>query len=77
MFGPRPSVLDQVHGARAAAALLAGELDEAEEALTAVSTRYLAAFCLPLAFITPGVALLLASSIARRRLVRGWPGDLS
>ena len=75
MFGPRPSVLDQVHGVRAAGALLAGELDEAEEALTAVSNRYLAAFCLRLALITPGVALRLASRIARRRLVRGRSGN--
>ena len=70
MFGPRPSVLDQVHGARAAGALLAGELDEAEEALTAVSNRYLAAFCLRLAFITPGVALRLAWRVAGRRFAR-------
>ena len=77
MNSPRPSILDQVHGARAAGALLAGELDEAEEALTAVSTRYLAAFCLRLALITPRVALRLASRIARRRLVRGGLGDLS
>lgn len=70
MFGPRPSVLDQVYGARAAGALLAGELDEAHGHLSAVSNRYLVAFCIRLALVTPGVSLRLAWKIARGRLVR-------
>ena len=70
MNGPRPPGLDQVHGARAAGALLVGELDEAEEHLGAASSRYLVGFFLRLAFITPGVSLRLAWRIARRRLVR-------
>ena len=60
MFGPRPSILDQVRGARAAGALLAGELDEAHEHLSAASSRYLAGFLLRRALVTPGVSILCA-----------------
>ena len=67
MNSPRPSVLDQVHGARAAGCLLAGELDEAQQHLSKASSRYLVSFFLRLALITPGVAVRLAWGIARRR----------
>ena len=70
MNGSHPSVLDQVHGARAAGALLVGELDEAEEHLSAASSRYLVGFFLRLAIITPGVSLRLAWRVVRRRFDR-------
>ena len=67
----RLSALDPILGARAAGALLllAGDLDEAQDALSAASSRYLEGlFFLRLALVTPGVSLRLAWRVARRRL---------
>lgn len=68
-MGSRRSTLPgEVHGARAAGALLAGELDEAVDSLESVSGRYLAGFCLRLALVTPGVSVRLAWRVVRLRL---------
>ena len=84
MFGPRPSVLDQDHAARAAGALLVGELDEAHEHLSEASSRYLAGFFLRLALVTRHFSLGARSKRphvdlsrttrqgARRRSGRQW-----
>ena len=65
---------DEIHGACAAGALLVGELDEAEEHLTAALSRYLAGFFLRLAVVTPDASFHLAWRVARRRLVRPGSG---
>lgn len=60
---------DEVHGARAAGSLLAGDLEGAETELTRVRTRYLVRFHCRLAVVTPGISLRLAWRVAARP---GW-----
>ena len=66
---------DQVHGARAAGKLLAGDLDDAVHALEPASGRYLVGFCLRLALIAPGFALYFAWRLVRRRFAGLNPSD--
>ena len=68
MESRRSPLPDEVHGTRAAGALLAGELDEAVDALEPVSYRYLFGFCLRLAVVTPSVSLRIAWRVSRRRV---------
>ena len=70
MPAPRPSVLDELYGARAAGSLLVGDVDEAVDALMLVSNRYLAGFCCRFAVVSPSVSLRLAWRVVRRRLAR-------
>ena len=67
MHTRRPSVLDELYGASALGALLAGDLEGAAKALDPASGRYLLAFLSRLALLMPGVALRLAVRTARRR----------
>ena len=60
---------DEVHGARAAGSLLAGDLESAEAALVRVRARYLLRCLCRLAVVTPEVSLRLAWRVASRR---GW-----
>ena len=60
---------DEVHGARAAGSLLAGDLELAEAELARVRARYLVRFLCRLAVVTPGVSLRLGWRVAARR---GW-----
>ena len=60
---------DEVHGARAAGSLLAGDLEGAEAELARVRAQYLMRFLCRLAVVTPGVSLRLAWRVAARR---GW-----
>lgn len=64
----KPSPLDELDGARAAGALLVGDLEEAVDARERVSTRYVAGFLCRLGFLMPSVSLRLAWKLARRRL---------
>jgi len=63
----KPSLLDEIDGARAAGSMLVGDLDGAVDALERVSTRYLAGFLWRLGILMPSVALCLAWRLARRR----------
>ena len=56
----------EVHGARAAGSLLAGDLAEAEAELAQVRTRYLAGFLVRLAVGAPSVSLRLAWRVGAR-----------
>ena len=68
MASRRTQLPDEVHGARAAGALLAGELDEVVEALLPVSNRYLVGFFLRFSVVSPGLALRLAWRVSRQRM---------
>ena len=61
-----PSVLDEIHGARAVGALLAGDRDGAAHALEPASNRYLVGFFCRLALLAPSVAMRLAYRVVRR-----------
>ena len=64
---------DEVHGARAAGSLLAGDLEGAEAELARVKPAFLLRFLCRLAVVMPGISLRLAWRVAARR---GWlPGD--
>ena len=65
-----PSVLDELDGARALGALLAGDLEGAVEALDFVSVRYLVGLLLRLALLAPSVSVRIGYRLARRRLAR-------
>ena len=65
---PRSALPDEVHGAQAAGALLAGDFDGATDALERVSWRYLAGFLLRLGLLRPSVSARLAFRLATRRL---------
>ena len=67
MDSQRPRLPDEVHGARAAGSLLAGDLDEAEAELAHVRPRYLAGFLLRLAVVVPSVSLRLVWRVGVRR----------
>ena len=64
----RLSVLDEIHGARALGALLAGELEEAVDALERASVRYLVGFFCRLVLLSLGVSLRLSCRVVSRRL---------
>ena len=68
MDSSRSALPDEVHGARAAGSLLAGDLEAAEAELAAVRTRYLIGFLCRLAVVTPSVSLRLAWRLGRRRV---------
>ena len=70
MESPRSALPDEVHGARAAGALLVGDLASAEADLACARTRYLAGFLCRLAVIAPSVSLRLAWRVGARR----WMG---
>ena len=70
MTGPPPSVLDEIYGAQALGALLAGDLESALDALGPASTRYVAGFLCRLALLMPSISAHLACGLARRRLSR-------
>lgn len=57
---------DEVHGARAAGSLLAGDLAGAEAELACVRTGYLAGFLMRLALVVPSISLRLAWRVAVR-----------
>ena len=65
-----PSVFDEIDGARALGALLAGDLPGAVDALERASVRYLVGFFCRVALLTPGVSFRLAWRVARRRCAR-------
>ena len=67
MDHPRSAHPDEVHGARAAGALLVGDLEAAEAELALTGARYLAGFLFRLVVITPSVALRLAWRLGTRR----------
>ena len=69
MNGGLSRLPDEVHGARAAGSLLAGDLESAEAELARVQARYLVRFLCRLALVTPGISLRLAWRVAARR---GW-----
>ena len=70
MIGSSPSVLDEIYGAQALGALLAGDLESALDALGRASTRYVAGFLCRLGLLMPSVSARLACGLARRRLSR-------
>ena len=70
----RPLLPDEVYGARAAGALLVGDLASAEAQLSRVRLRYLVAFCCRLSVIAPSVAVRLAWRVASRRCRRSTTG---
>lgn len=70
MDSGRSPLPDVVNGARAAGALIAGDLIDAVVELEQVSMRYLIGFFCRLALLTPGVSLRLAWRVARRRFAR-------
>ena len=67
MDGHRSRLPDEVHGARAAGSLLAGEVAEAEAELTHVRARYLVGFLVRLAVVAPSVSLRLAWRVGVQR----------
>ena len=69
----RSRLPDEVHGARAAGSLLAGDLAEAEAELACVRTGYLVGFLMRLALVVPGVSLRLAWRVGLRARF-GSPG---
>ena len=73
MASRKPSALDEIDGASALGALLAGDLDEAAEALDSASARYLVGFFCRLALLMPSVAMRLAYRTLRRRLPAPGP----
>ena len=68
MMGPPCSVLDELYGAQAMRALLAGDLESALDALGRASTRYVAGFLCRLGLLMPSISARLACGLARRRL---------
>ena len=66
----RPSLPDEVHGARAAGDLLVGDVASAEAQLACVRARYLVGFCCRLSVVAPSVALRLAWRVGVRRAWR-------
>jgi len=70
MTGSQPSVLDEVYGAQALGALLAGDLESALDAFGRAPTRYVAGFLCRLGLLMPGISARLACGLARRRLSR-------
>ena len=70
MVPRHPSVLDEIDGARALGALLAGDLPGAVDALERASVRYLVGFFCRVALLTPSVSLRLAWRVARRRFAQ-------
>ena len=67
MESPRSALPDEVHGARAAGAVLLGDLASAEADLACVRMRYLVGFLFRLAVIAPSVSLRLAWRVGARR----------
>ena len=67
MEDPRPTVPDEVHGARAVGSLIAGDLESAVAELGSVWTRYLVGFLCRLAILMPTVSLRLAWRVGARR----------
>ena len=73
MDGRHSRLPDEVHGARAAGSLLAGDLSEAEAELAHVRTHYLAGFVARLAVVAPSVALRLVWRVGVRRTRLPYP----
>ena len=67
LVNARSSVLDEIYGARAVGALVAGDWEGALEALEQASWRYLIGFLFRLALLMPSASLLLACRIVGRR----------
>ena len=67
MEDPRPTLPDEVHGARAAGSLVVGDLESAAAELGSVRTRYLVGFLCRLAILMPTVSLRLAWQVGARR----------
>ena len=55
MSGPPPSVLDEICGAQALRALLAGDIELALDALGPASTRYVTGFLCLLGLLMPNI----------------------
>jgi len=70
MVGSPPSALDEIYGAQALGALLAGDLKSALDALGPASTRYIVGFLCRLGLLMPSVSARLACGLASRRLSR-------
>ena len=68
MVARRSTLPDEVHGARAAGALLAGDLDDAVDALAPASNGYLVRFHMRLAMVAPTMSIRLALRIVRTRM---------
>ena len=77
MRAPEPFVLDEIYGARALGALLAGNLEGAEDALKLVSNRYLVGLLVRLGLLMPSVAIRLGYRVVQRRLSRRAPAQRS
>ena len=60
MEDPRPTLPDEVHGARAVGSLVVGELESAAAKLGLVRTRYLIGFLVRLAMLMPTISMRLA-----------------
>ena len=73
MDQPRSALPDEVHGARAAGALLVGDLASAAADLACVRTRYLVGFLCRLAVVAPSVSLRLAWRVGGSAM-DGCPG---
>ena len=66
-----PSILDEIHGARALGAPLVGDLDSSVATLQPVSAAYLAGFLLRLMVLSPSVSLRLVWRLGVRRFQSG------
>ena len=67
MEDPRPTVPDEVHGARAVGSLVVGGVESAAAELGSVRTRYLVGFLCRLAIVMPTISLCLAWRVGARR----------
>ena len=67
MEDPRPTLPDEVHGARAMGSLVVGDLESAAAELGSVQTRYLFGFLCRLAILMPTISLRLAWRVGARR----------
>ena len=63
----RPTLPDEVHGARAVGSLVVGDLEAAAAELGSVRTRYLVGFLVRLAMLMPTVSMRLAWRIGAQR----------
>ena len=74
MADRKRTVLDELHGARAVAELVVGDLGSVVTELEPVSTRYLVGFLGRLAIIAPSVSVRLGWSLGIRRLRQRFRG---
>ena len=70
MSDPSTSVFDQIYGAQAPKALLAGNRESALNVLARASTRYVAEFLFRFGLLVPSILARLICELAHRRLSR-------